>query len=215
MLANCNEVHMSRTRLIRLFAASVVTVIALGCADYTTSPTDAIQAPSTIVAYRGLAGGAVVHGVRWSGDRGALHQTSGVIGPDGGTLSIPEADFTIVFPRGALRSSTNITIVPNADGYVGYEMLPHGLIFGQPVTVTQGLDHSSRSQGVFCAYLALGSGIGANGSANALEIETSITNYAAGSGRLRAVSQTWKLNHFSRYILGTGATDSTGTGSGQ
>jgi len=204
---------MSRTRLIRLLAASAVTVIALGCADYATAPTDSLQAPTTIVGYQGLDGGAVVHGVRWSGDRKDLRSTSGIIGAEGGTLSIPEADFTIVFPRGALRSATTITIVPNADGYVGYEMLPHGLTFGQPVIVTQGLEHSSRTQGVFCAYLAVGSGIGANGTANALEIETSITNYAGKSGH--AVSQTWKLNHFSRYILGTGATDSTSTGTGQ
>lgn len=202
---------MYRTRLISLLAASVVSVAALACADYATSPADSIQPPSTTVAYRGFENGALVRGVRWSGSDGALHQTSGTIGPDGGTLSIPGADFTIVFPRGALSSSTNITIVPNADGYVGYEMLPHGLTFGQPVIVTQGLTHVSKADGVFCAYLPVGGGIRPDGSANALEIETSITNYAFYSGHIRPVSQTWKLNHFSRYILGTGATDTTST----
>jgi hypothetical protein len=202
---------MSRTRLIRLLAASAISVVALACADYATAPTDSLQPPSITVAYRGLEGGSVVNAVRWSGDRGAIRQTSGTIGPEGGTLSIPEADFTIVFPRGALSSSTRITIVPNADGYVGYEMLPHGLTFSQPVIVTQGLNHTSRSLGVFCAYLPVGAGVGADGRANAIEIETSTTNFSGSSGHGRAVSQTWKLNHFSRYILGSGFTDSSDT----
>jgi hypothetical protein len=202
---------MYRTRLIRLLAASVVSAAAVACADYATSPTDSLQPPSTTVAYRGFENGEVVRGVRWSGAKDALHQTSGTIGPQGGTLSIPDADFTIVFPRGALSSSTTITIVPNADGYVGYEMLPHGLTFGQPVIVTQGLTHVSQRDGVFCAYLPTGTGISADGSAKALEIETSITNYAFEKGKAHAVSQTWHLNHFSRYILGSGATDTTAT----
>lgn len=207
---------MSRTRLIRLLAASVVGIIALGCADYATAPANSIQPPSTTVAYRGFDGGTLVNAVRWAGETEDLRRASGRIGPEGGTLSIPGADFTIVFPRGALTSSTNITIVPNSDGYVGYEMLPHGLTFERPVIVTQGLEHVSHSDGVlFCAYLPVGAGVRADGRADAIEIETSTTGYAFESGRVKAVSQTWKLNHFSRYILGTGASDSSGTAPAQ
>lgn len=200
---------MSRTRLIRTSAAAIVGIIALACADYATAPSNSILPPATTVAYRGLNGGSVVSAVRWLGNRGGDLQTSGTIGPDGGTLSIPGADFTIVFPRGAVSAQTAITIIANSDGYVGYEMFPHGLTFAQPVTVTQGLLHAAQSEGVFCAYLPVGAGVGADGRATAIEIETSTTRYGLQGGRARAVSQTWQLNHFSRYILGSGASDST------
>lgn len=200
---------MSRTSLIRTLAAAIVGVIALGCADYATAPSNSIVPPQTTLAYRGLNGGSVVSAVRWTGNQGGDLQTSGTIGPDGGTLSIPGADFTIAFPRGAVSARTAITIIANSDGYIGYEMFPHGLTFARPVTVTQGLLHAAQSEGVFCAYLPVGAGVGANGKAVAIEIEVSTTTYGLQGGRVRAVSQTWQLNHFSRYILGSGATDST------
>src|SRR5213075_261176 len=123
-------------------------------------------------------GGSTVHGVRWlgNGPSGDL-STSGVIGPDGGTLSIPAADFTIVFPKGALSTNTLITITANSGRYVGYEMLPHGLTFNVPVIATQGLDQVQNTSGVFCAYLPPGQDIGADGSANAFEIEQSTTKF--------------------------------------
>jgi hypothetical protein len=192
---------MSRTRLIRNLTASVIGLIALGCADYSTSPTPTIQPPSHTV-YARILGGASVSGVRWNGNRASGEQTSGTIGTNGGTLSIPAADFSITFAPGALSSPTVITIIANSDGYVGYEMLPHGLTFSAPVTVTQGLKHTAKSDGVFCAYLQTGA-LGTNGLASAFEIETSTTSYGPNG---RAISQTWTLNHFSRYILASGAT---------
>jgi hypothetical protein len=198
---------MSRTRLIRYLSASVVGFIALGCADYATSPTATIQPPSNTVYSRSL-NGASVSAVRWNGNRASGDQTSGTIGPNGGTLSIPDADFTITFSPGALKSATVITITANSDGYVGYEMLPHGLTFSAPVTVTQGLHHTAKSDGVFCVYLKTG-GVAGDGSANGDEIETSTTSYGPNG---RADSQTWTLNHFSRYILASGVTsDSDGS----
>jgi hypothetical protein len=204
---------MSGTRLIRYLAAAVGSVIALACADYATAPSASLQPPSTTVFFRGLGGGSTVHGVRWLGGTpsGDL-STSGVIGPTGGTLSIPGADFTIVFPKGAVSKTTFITITANSDGYIGYEMLPHGLTFDVPVIATQGLGRAQKTSGVFCAYLPPGVGIGADGSANAREIEQSITNYGVQiAGSARAIVQVWTLNHFSRYILASGATDDGGT----
>jgi hypothetical protein len=200
---------MSGTRLIRYLAAAVGSVIALACADYATAPSASLQPPSTTVFFRGLDAGSLVHGVRWlgNGPSGDL-STSGVIGPNGGTLSIPDADFTIVFPQGAVGKPTLITITANSDGYIGYEMLPHGLTFGVPVIATQGLGRAQKTAGVFCAYLPPGVGIGADGSANAREIEQSTTNYGVQiAGRARAIVQVWTLNHFSRYILASGFTD--------
>jgi hypothetical protein len=195
---------MPRIRLIRLVAATVVGLVALGCADYATAPSGALRPASSAVLYRGFATPARVRAVHWAGRGGANLQASGIIGPDGGSLSIPGADFTIVFPRGALGKATAITIIANSDGYVGYEMLPHGLTFARPVIATQGLNRAAQSAGVFCAYLAPGEGVGADGFASASEIETSTTNY--GSSVAGGLVQVWTLHHFSRYILASGAT---------
>lgn len=204
---------MSRTRLLRYLAATVGSIIALGCADYATSPNTSIQPPSITVSQRNLDRGTLVRAVRWSSGRQASSlEASGVIGREGGILSIPDADFTIVFPRGALAQATNITIVANSDGFVGYEMLPHGLTFARPVIATQGLGRVARSEGVFCAYLPAGEAIGANGTVRALEIATSTTKYGVQvAGLAQASVQAWTLNHFSRYILASGASDSTAT----
>jgi hypothetical protein len=196
---------MAGTRLIRYLAASAGIIIALGCADYATSPNSSIAPPSTTVFYRG--GSSRVSAVRWASNRGDRDlSTSGWIGRNGGTLSIPDADFTIVFPAGALNKNTFITIEAS-DDYVGYEMQPHGLTFAKPVIAFQGLGQAKKSDGVFCAYLPPGATLGADGSANALEIENSVTNYGVQiAGRARAIVQVWTLNHFSRYILASGAT---------
>lgn len=192
---------------MRYFTAALGTLIALACADYATAPSSSLQPPATTVAYRGLDKGAKVHAVRWSSSDGSKRSqltTSGTIGPNGGTLSIPGANFTIVFPKGALARETAITITSNGNGYVGYDMLPHGLHFAVPVIATQGLTGiEDVSDAVFCAYLPPGEEIAADGSAIATEVEKSTTKYKVRSAgdRAEAALQIWTLNHFSRYIL--------------
>ena len=192
---------------MRYLTAALGAMIALACADYATAPTSSLGPPPTTVNYRGLGNGARVHAVRWSSSDGQGHpqlRTTGTIGPNGGTLSIPGAGFTIVFPKGALARATTITITSNGDGYVGYDMLPHGLRFAVPVIVTQGLAGiENLTDALFCAYLAPGEDIAADGTAIAAEIEKSTTKYDARSAgdRAKAAVQIWTLNHFSRYIL--------------
>jgi hypothetical protein len=198
---------MAGTRVVRLLTIGLGSILGSACAEYATGPGSSIRPPSTTVQFRGLGTGTGVKAVRWSSDRGGS-QTSGTIGPRGGTLSIPGADFTIVFPKGALKDETVITIVA-LDHYVGYDMLPHGLQFARPVIATQGLGNVKVNGPVFCAYLAPGQGIGTDGLATAAEIESSTTDFGLDlSGRPQAVTQLWTLNHFSRYILASGVEQS-------
>ena len=53
---------------------------------------------------------------------------SAVIGVDGGTISIPEAGFTLTVPREALAAPTTITVTAVQGGAVAYEFEPKGLI---------------------------------------------------------------------------------------
>jgi hypothetical protein len=67
--------------------------------------------------------------------------TSATIGPAGGTLASSDGRVVLTVPAGALAASTLITIQPvtgEAPLHVGagYDLLPNGLVFLQPATLT-------------------------------------------------------------------------------
>ncbi|MFL5618526.1 MAG: hypothetical protein ACJ79A_09060 [Gemmatimonadaceae bacterium] len=61
------------------------------------------------------------------------------IGPDGGTLAIPGAGVTVTVPRGALATTTTITMTARAGTLVAYDFAPHGITFAKPLVFTQQL----------------------------------------------------------------------------
>ncbi len=150
--------------------------------------------------------GIPVNAVKWSPDHvNATRSVSGTIGYNGGTLTIPGSDFIIMFPPGALSSSTQIKIVSDGSGYVSYDMQPHGIKFAKPVIVTQRLTNTSvygtpKALNAFGAYFATDPTL-LCGLLKALEIETT-TIFAGPSGQ--AEVETWQLRHFSRYMLASG-----------
>jgi hypothetical protein len=207
---------MSCPRL-RLNFALVVSILAgLACGDYGQStspppispkllpPTLVVRSPFSLVS-RGLRAEAV----RWGPARTNVEQSvSALIGPDGGTLSLPGADFAMAIPAGALAEPTTITVVARAGVYVAYDMYPHGLKFLRPVTAVQGLNStagygSAKVSSVRTAYLATGNErISAKGFASAAELPAA-TTYFYGA-RPIAETHEWILSHFSRYILVSG-----------
>jgi hypothetical protein len=201
----------------RLYFALVVSIVAgLGCGDYgrSTSPPPISQKllPPTLVVrspFSRVLGGVRSEAVRW----GPAHQSvdqgiSALIGPDGGSLSLPGADFSMTIPAGALTEPTTITVVAKAGKYVVYDMYPHGLKFRQPVIVVQGLSTTAgygtaKASSVRTAYLPAGhERISAKGFASAGEL-LAATTYFYGAEPI-AETQEWILNHFSRYILVSG-----------
>jgi len=216
---------MIRSRFLRSSVLVLTTFVALSCSEF--SPTaPAIQAPSqaqdgllsglvglvtnllgtvlNVITFRTDPNGIPVNAVKWTGTH--INQTRSVsayIGQNGGTLALPSSDFTITFPSGALSQTTLITVVSDGDGYVAYDMRPHGLRFNKPVLVTQRLNHTA----VYGTSLAL-KAAGAyfpqdptdySGTINALEIETTTIFSSRNDGK--ADVETWLLNHFSRYML--------------
>jgi hypothetical protein len=144
--------------------------------------------------------------VKWGSAHSRVEQSvSAVIGPDGGTLSLPGSDFTMIVPNGALASSTTITIVAKGGAFVVYEMLPHGLRFLKPVTAVQGLQNTAlygtdAGNAIRTAYLPEGrDAIDVNGSASPSELQAA-TTYFYGAKPV-AETHAWIINHFSRYIL--------------
>ena len=223
---------MIRSRFLRSSVLVLSAFVALSCSE--TSPTaptpvSAIRAGTTQDALLGgLLGGLVsgllnvvtsvvafvgnanvnVHPVAWNSSYVHVsHTVSGTISPWGGTLTIPESDFTITFPMGAVSQPTLITITSDAN-YAAYAMYPH-MTFAKPVVVTQRLRNTvvygqPLNTKLFGAYVdnpsldLLGNLLGTV--FNALEIELSATIYAPGSSTLPEVT-TWTVNHFSRYML--------------
>lgn len=215
---------MIHTKFIRSSALVLSAVVALSCAD--SSPTGPRAAPATaqdgllsglegdvlnplikVVGAVADATGLTVHPVAWSSTRPKeSYSVSGTISPWGGTLSIPEADFTITFARGAVSEPTNVRITSDPN-YVAYRMEPHGIRFAKPVVVTQRLRNTAiygqplNSQ-LFGAYLAddlldLGSLLSVD------EIVTSLTIFRPESPTSPEAS-VWSINHFSRYMLASG-----------
>lgn len=221
---------MIRFRFVRSSTLVLAAFVSISCAEYT--PTAPIAAPTQaqdgllsgllgvvtgtvngllgivlkVVGFQSDPNGIAVQGVQWAPSHvDQVRSVSGVIGYDGGSLEIQGSDFTITFPRGALRESTAITITSDASGYVTYDMKPHGLTFYRPVIVTQRLQNTkvygtSKALNSFCAYFDKDLTV-LDGTLKALEIETT-TIFGGTDGK--AEVQTWQLNHFSRYMLASG-----------
>ena len=202
------------SRILRGLIATVGAVAGLACGDYSqpTSPAPyKALSPSLIVrsSFTMVAGGTKARAVRWGPAHSTIEQSvSAVIGPDGGTMSLPGSDFTMDIPSGALAAPTTITVIALAGPHVAYEMLPHGLRFLRPVTAVQSLQNT-RAFGLRAgnllraAYLPEGrETIGVDDSANPSELQAGATYYY-GAERV-AESQVWIINHFSRYILISG-----------
>jgi hypothetical protein len=202
------------SRILRGLIATVGAMAGLACGDYSqsTSPASYKALPPTLVVHTSftmLSSGTQARAVNWGpGHSGVEQSVSAIVGPDGGTLSLPGSDFAISIPNGALEAPTTITVVAKAGQHVAYEMLPHGLQFLRPVTAVQGLQNTAiygtdAGNAIRSAYLAEGiENIKADDSASPSELQAA-TTYFYGS-RPVAETQVWTIKHFSRYILISG-----------
>jgi hypothetical protein len=206
---------MMRSRFLRSSVLVLSVFVALSCSDSSptapaTAPVSAIRAGTQQDALLGgLLGGLVggllkvvtsvvafvananvnVNGVAWNSSYTHVsHTVSGTISPWGGTLTIPQSDFTIVFPVGAV-SHPHMTF---AKPVVVTQRLRNTVVYGKPLTTK-----------IFGAYVDDASVDLLGTIFNALEIELSATLYVPGSSTLPDIT-TWTENHFSRYMLASG-----------
>lgn len=207
---------MLRSRALRHVALLASAAVSASCGDYTGSTSPATEgytdqsATRTVAApFAYLPSQARARAVRWASSHSSTGQTvSAVIGPAGGTLSLPRSDFTMMIPEGALSEPTTITVTSVAGPHVVYDMQPHGLQFNKPVTAVQALVNTSvygtrAASTVRSAYLAEGNyGISADDVAAPAELQAATTLFYGEN----AVAEThvWTLNHFSRWILISG-----------
>lgn len=208
---------MLRSRFLRCFALIASVVASAACGDYagSTGPVasgSAGLAPPTrtiAMAFAILPDDARARAVRWAPSHVGREQTvSAQIGPAGGSLSLPGADFEMTIPQGALEEATLISVSSLKGTHVAFDMQPHGLQFRKPVRVVQGLRNTATygtpaGNGVRSAYLAdAHEQIEDDDSVIPAELPAATTLFY----EYVPIAQThiWYLNHFSRYILISG-----------
>lgn len=129
-----------RLRRLALLALGAITLVSCGT-EHPTLPQLASSPPAA-------PAGDLLTGVTSLLDMNGLQRTTALaapitvsksIGPDGGTLAIPEAGVTVVVPRGALAATTKITMTARAGSLVAYDFAPHGIVFAKPLVFTQQL----------------------------------------------------------------------------
>jgi len=218
------------SRFVRSSVLVLSAFVALSCSDSPTAP----QAPvasavpvgtqqdallggliggllnlaTSVVGFVADATGITIHPIAWNSSYVQVSYTvSGTITPWGGTLTIPESDFTMTFPVGAVSQPTLITVTSDPQ-YVAYKMSPAGITFAKPVVVTQRLRQTAAygqpltTTKLFGAYIS-DDLLDLSTLVHALEIELSATIFAPGSSTLPEIT-TWTVNHFSRYMLASG-----------
>ncbi|MDP9205257.1 MAG: hypothetical protein M3P12_07350 [Gemmatimonadota bacterium] len=220
---------MIRSRVFRSLALSLAALAISACADdtpsllapssasaigststttTTTAAIDTTLTADTSITINGSKRSQVVKGVRWDPDRAKMELSKTMtIGPAGGKISIPRADFTLIFNEGAVLVPTKITVIAKASPFVVYDFLPHGLVFAAPVYAVQDLKNTAiygtpLALSLFGAYIPSDTDPAADGSTTATETTFSSVYFNSKTGI--AVQSVWLLKHFSRYMLASG-----------
>jgi hypothetical protein len=131
------------------------------------------------------------------------------IGTAGGSISIPTAGLTITFARGAVLTSTPITVTADSGRAVSYEFGPHGMQFYAPVTITQDMslttlvNNPGAASGIQGGYTANGLQDIVNGLlAHVAELLNATTTIVIGrNGQAHLGTSSFIIKHFSGYIL--------------
>jgi ZU5 domain len=131
-----------RPSLHRLAAIALSALVLASCStDAPTAVPHLQQSPpqESSQDLLGLSSLLGVNGLQRTKALAAPITVSKLIGPDGGTLTIPEAGVTVTVPRGALAATTNITMTARAGTLVAYDFAPHGITFAKPLVFSQKL----------------------------------------------------------------------------
>jgi predicted small secreted protein len=132
------------------------------------------------------------------------YTASAVITRSGGTISIPEAGFSITFPSNSLRGTpTLITVTAMAGGDVAYRFEPHGLVFHNAPMITQDLRGTQVFQNpelrsaLEGAYFPDDTYLGGDGTAKIKETRPTVVD-------VNGWKMKFNVQHFSGYLAAAG-----------
>lgn len=198
---------MNRLRsLSAALALAAASLVASSCQD-AIAPVSHADAPSALLGLpSGLGGGVstlvdtTVNALQFAIPLTGDISRSATIGPDGGTIEIPETEFRLEIPKNALDTPTLITVTAVQGSTVAYEFEPHGLIPNKRLIVTQGLGGTSIAgrllgRSFTGAYFTSRSDLHADGTAFVRELEPTTTD-------LVSLQTRFSIGHFSGYLVG-------------
>jgi ZU5 domain len=128
--------------LRRLAALALGTLTLASCGSEPLTRPQLQQSPPEAPAsslLSGLTSLIGVNGLQRTTPLAAPITVTKAIGPEGGTLAIPQAGVTVTVPRGALATTTTITMTARAGSLVAYDFAPHGVVFAKPLAFSQQL----------------------------------------------------------------------------
>ena len=125
---------------------------------------------------------------------------SALIGPDGGTISIPEAGLTLVVPPGAVTSSTKFTATALAGRLAAYEFEPAGTKFPVPLQFTQDLTKLSLL-GIVTAPVLDGAYFTDTSKLNQILGRAAVSEILPATVDLLRLRVGFPINHFSGYLV--------------
>ena len=124
-----------RSPFLRAFASAALLVATGSCG----SVTDAAPPHPPATPAGGLLSAIVLPVVQRLLPLSSDQTASAVIGTAGGTISIPQAGFSITFPAGAVSAPVTVTATAVAGSNVAYRFEPHGLVFQKQPVISQDL----------------------------------------------------------------------------
>lgn len=134
---------MPRVRVVATALLLCASFVITGCESPTAPQPEVQESFGLLDTLDGLLDGSSEEGTAQVLERAVPLASDEVvtrtIGRWGGVIVLPESGLSLLFPYGAVRSDTRITVTAPAGGLVGYHMEPHGLEFRRPVTVVQNM----------------------------------------------------------------------------
>jgi hypothetical protein len=198
---------MNRFRtLSAAIAVAAVSLVSSSCGD-ATAPASRTDAPSALLGLPSGIGGGVatlvdttLNTLQFAVPLATDISRSATIGPEGGTIEIPETGFRLDIPKNALYAPTLITVTAVQGSTVAYEFEPHGLTLNKRLVVTQSLGPTSivsnlLGQSFTGAYFTSRDDIHLDGTAFVHELEPTSTD-------LLSLQLRFSIGHFSGYLVG-------------
>ena len=198
---------MNRLRnLSAAIALAAVSLVSSSCRD-ATAPIARTSAPDALLGLpSGLGGGVstlvdtTVNTLQFAVPLLSDISRSATIGPEGGTIDIPETGFHLDVPKNAVYAPTLITVTAVQGSTVAYEFEPHGLTLNKRLIATQSLSpttlvSSLLGQSFTGAYFTSRDDLHLDGTALVHELEPTTSD-------LLSLQVRFSIGHFSGYLVG-------------
>ena len=195
---------------LRSFSAAIalaaVSLVSSSCRD-ATAPAARTSEPQALLGLpSGLGGGVstlvdtTVNTLQFAVPLLSDISRSATIGPDGGTIDIPETGFHLDIPKNAVYAPTLITVTAVQGSTVAYEFEPHGLTLNKRLIVTQSLSPTSLVSSLLGhsftgAYFTSRDDLHLDGTALVHELEPTTSD-------LLSLQVRFSIGHFSGYLVG-------------